>query len=412
MGVVRPWAAFARDPADSNDQRVEKVSAFIVASACCIAGVVWTAMYCAVFGWGLIASFPLAFDVLVGSALVVSHLTRDHRYAVYAQIVCIIFITAAIQWSIGGIFESGLVVVWAFLGPITALVFFSRREAVVWFVVYVAVLAVTVAFNGTFAAHGQDVSETVQLVFVAMNLGASSTVVFAFAGYFVWQAVSERARANRLLLNVLPAQIAATLKESDDTIAEHFDSASVLFADIVGSTPLFAELDPVEAVDWLNEVFSMFDALTETYGLEKIRTIGDNYMVAAGVPVTRADHASAIVRLGLDMVDGLERIPTRHGRRLQFRIGVSSGPMVGGVIGTHKFHYDVWGDTVNTASRMESHGEVGRVQISEATFELLGPGFECEPRGVLEIKGKGPMRTWFVARSVDRALDAGAVTTR
>lgn len=398
MARLKIWEAFARDPADTSEVRVDKVSAFIVASACCAAGVVWTAMYWAVFGWGVIAALPLAFVVLVGGALAASHVRRDHRYAVYAQIVCIIFITALLQWNIGGIFESGLVIVWAFLGPMTAMVFFSRRESFVWFLVFLSVLGITVAFNDTFAANGEDVTDAWQLAFVAMNLGVASAVVFAFARYFVSQAIAERARANRLLLNVLPAQIAPRLKESDATIAEHFESASVLFADIVGSTPLFAELDATEAVDWLNEVFSMFDALTEEYGLEKIRTIGDNYMVAAGVPTPRDDHASAIARLGLDMIDGLEEIPARNGRRLQFRIGISSGPMVGGVIGTHKFHYDVWGDTVNIASRMESHGEVGRVQITDATYELLGPEFECEPRGVVDIKGKGPMRTWFVAR--------------
>ena len=196
---MRIWAAFAQESSDTDDERVEKVSAFIVAAACCVAGLVWTAMYLAVFGWGRIAALPLSFVVIVGSALVLSHARRDHRYAVYAQIVCIIFITAGIQWSIGGIFESGLVVVWAFLGPVTALIFFSRREAIIWFAVFAAVLAVTVGFNEAFAAHGEDVSDAVQLGFVAMNLGVSSAVVFAFAGYFVWQAAVERTKSRAAL---------------------------------------------------------------------------------------------------------------------------------------------------------------------------------------------------------------------
>lgn len=196
---MRIWEAFAHDDSDTADDRVSKVSAFIVASACCAAGLAWTVMYLAVFGWGRVAALPLAFVVIVGSALVASHRRRDHRYAVYAQIVCIVFITAGIQWSIGGIFDSGLVVVWAFVGPITALVFFSRREAILWFGVFLAVLAVTVWCNDVFSAHGQHVSASVRLAFVAMNLGVSSAVVFAFAGYFVWQAGFERTRARAAL---------------------------------------------------------------------------------------------------------------------------------------------------------------------------------------------------------------------
>ena len=229
-----------------------------------------------------------------------------------------------------------------------------------------------------------------------MNLGFSSIVVFVFAGYFVNAAISEREKANKLLLNVLPKEIARILKTSEQTIADYYDSASVLFADIVGSTPLFSELEAAEVVDWLNEVFSMFDRLVEKYHLEKIRTIGDNYMVASGVPISRPDHAHAIALLAIDMLQGLKALPARNGKRIEFRLGINSGPLVAGVIGTIKFHYDLWGDTVNIASRMESHGEVGKVHITKATYELLMEDFECLPRGTIPIKGKGKMETWFL----------------
>jgi guanylate cyclase len=187
------------------------------------------------------------------------------------------------------------------------------------------------------------------------------------------------------------------LKAGQGTIARYYESASVLFADVVGSTPLFTDLEPAEAVAWLNEVFTMFDRLVENRGLEKIRTIGDNYMVAAGVPVPRVDHAQALAHLALDMLDGLSVLPARNGRRLAFRIGINSGPLVAGVIGQSKFHYDVYGDTVNTASRMESQGEPGAVHISETTYELIKEEFDCNPRGEIEVKGKGGMTTWFLA---------------
>ncbi|MEZ4770386.1 MAG: adenylate/guanylate cyclase domain-containing protein [Caldilineales bacterium] len=389
-------ASFAYDSGDTQEIRIEKFAALLVAGSCCLAGLLWSAMYLAVFGWGVTAALPLVFVVVVGTALLVSHLRRNHYFAVYAQIICIIFVTMLIQWSMGGLVASGFVMIWAILGPLTALMFLSLRQSIAWFAVYFIALTFTVAMNSFFALRGAFAPENTILVFFFMNLSFASIVVFLFAGYFVSNALREREKANVLLLNVLPKEIAPRLKADHQTIADHYDSASVLFADIVGSTPLFAELEPAEAVDWLNEVFSMFDRLAEKYGVEKIRTIGDNYMVASGVPVSRPDHAQAIAQLALDMIDGLRQLPARNGRRMEFRVGINSGPMVAGVIGKTKFHYDLWGDTVNVASRMESHGEVGRIQLTEATYQYLKDEFVCTPRGEISVKGRGAMKTWFL----------------
>ncbi|MGI9641787.1 MAG: adenylate/guanylate cyclase domain-containing protein [Acidimicrobiia bacterium] len=212
----------------------------------------------------------------------------------------------------------------------------------------------------------------------------------------------ERSESERLLLNILPEPIAQRLKTEPGVIADRFDGASVLFADIVGFTPLSETLDAKQLVEWLNDVYSVFDALTQQRGVEKIRTIGDGYMAAAGVPFPRDDHASAIVRLALDMRDHFATLQPVDGHRVNFRIGIHSGPVVGGVIGTHKFQYDIWGDTVNTAARMESHGRAGRVHISTATHEIIRNSFVCEPRGSIEVKGKGQMETWFVESEVSR----------
>ena len=178
-------------------------------------------------------------------------------------------------------------------------------------------------------------------------------------------------------------------------IADQFDGVSILFADVVNFTPMSTEMTPSELVDLLNEVFSSFDKLVEKYGLEKIKTIGDCYMVAAGVPNERADHAHVLTRLALDMRDYVNQ-HRFGGKRLSFRIGLNSGPVVAGVIGSKKFSYDLWGDTVNTASRMESHGTEGTIQITEATYELVKDDFICEPRGVVHVKGKGEMNLWYV----------------
>lgn len=206
----------------------------------------------------------------------------------------------------------------------------------------------------------------------------------------------EQERSERLLLNVLPKDIAATLKAGERTIADHFDGASVLFADLEGFTPLSAEMAPVEMVELLNEIYSNFDALVEKYDLEKIRTIGDNYMVASGVPRRRPDHAQALARLALDMCAYLDTRPSQNGRQISFRMGINSGPVIAGVIGRKKFAYDLWGDTVNTASRMESHGVGGKIQITRATYELLKDEFSCVPRGTMSVKGKGELDTWFL----------------
>jgi class 3 adenylate cyclase len=206
----------------------------------------------------------------------------------------------------------------------------------------------------------------------------------------------EKAESERLLLNILPETIAQRLKEEPGVIADSFESVSVLFADVVGFTPLSESLSAQEVVEWLNDVYSEVDGLVQEHGVEKIRTIGDGYMVASGVPHIRDDHAVALTRLAIDMKEHFSNVRPVHGNHVDFRIGISSGPVVGGVIGTHKFQYDIWGDTVNTAARMESHGVPGRIHISGATYGLIKDSFATEPRGAIEVKGKGLMETWFV----------------
>jgi guanylate cyclase len=387
---------FAFDQTDTVEDRSAKFAALIVAGSCCVAGIAWTAMYWIVFGWGFVAALPLSFVLVVGASIGVAHRRRDHRYAIYAQIVCIVYITALIQWSIGGVFDAGAVMVWAFLGPVTALAFLPLRQSLAWLSLFLVNVIVTVALDDTFADRALEVSDTTQRFFFLVNLGGCAIVVFAFASYFVATALRERENANRLLLNVLPREIAPRLKASDDTIAEQHEAASVLFADIVGSTGLFTRLTAPEAVEWLNGVFSAFDGLVEDYGVEKIRTIGDNYMVAAGVPSPRDDHAESLVALALRMMEVLDELPSFDGERVTFRIGINSGPLVAGVLGTSKFHYDVWGDTVNVASRMESHGEPGRIQITDDTYRLVEHRFTCEPRGTIDVRGRGSMTTWWV----------------
>jgi class 3 adenylate cyclase len=206
----------------------------------------------------------------------------------------------------------------------------------------------------------------------------------------------ERARAEVLVENMLPGPIAERLKAKPGRIADHIGEITVLFADIVGFTPLSERLPPAELVALLDEIFSGFDDLAKRHGLEKIKTIGDAYMVVGGAPTARPDHAVAVAAMALEMNDLVAARTTNEGARLALRIGIHSGPAVAGVIGKQKYTYDLWGDTVNTASRMESHGVPGEIQVTQETRDLLDGCYRLEPRGVLQIKGKGEMPTFFL----------------
>ncbi|MCC6353845.1 MAG: response regulator [Verrucomicrobiae bacterium] len=202
----------------------------------------------------------------------------------------------------------------------------------------------------------------------------------------------------RLLLNVLPAPIAEKLKRQSGIIADRFDDVSVLFADIAGFTPMSAKLSPGELVGLLNRVFSLFDRLVEEHGLEKIKTIGDAYMVAGSLPEPMPDHLDRMVRLALAMQRAIDELGAESGG-MRLRIGIHVGSVVAGVIGIRKFIYDIWGDTVNTASRLESHGVPGRIQVSEEVFRRIQGWCRCEPRGAVEVKGKGPMHLYLIEGS-------------
>lgn len=214
----------------------------------------------------------------------------------------------------------------------------------------------------------------------------------------------QQEQSELLLLNILPAPIAERLKLQESTIADSFAEVTVLFADIVGFTQLSADTSPTELVELLNKIFSAFDRLSELHGLEKIKTIGDAYMVVGGLPMPRSDHAQAIAEMALDMQDAIALFNLKNAKSFQIRVGISTGPVVAGVIGIKKFIYDLWGDTVNTASRMESHGLAGRIQITATTYERLRDQYIFEERGIIHVKGKGEMTTYLLTGRKSRKI--------
>ncbi len=329
-----------------------------------------------------------------------------HRFAwiVNAFFVLIVGVQCAEAAMYGGLFPSSLTVAFALGVMMAALVAIGIRAALWWTAVYVVSVVYAVLIPHWVEPIYTKPDPTPD---AAYNLVAIGITTFVVMLYFVRQRDRFQKRSDDLLHNILPDEIAERLKEEGGMIAEEFPSASVLFADVVGFTPMSAGMSPTELVGLLNELFTTFDGFVTELGLEKIKTVGDEYMVAAGVPRDRPDHAHAIAELALRIRDHVAATPVR-GHRLALRIGINSGPVTAGIIGTHKFSYDLWGDTVNTASRMESEGIPGSIQVSAATYDLIKDGYVWEPRGLVLVKGKGEMETHILVAE----RDAGATVRR
>ena len=302
----------------------------------------------------------------------------------------------ALQWSLGGFENSSAVALWAFTAPLGALMFAGARQSLVWFVWFVALIGLSAALDRALASGAPDIPNGVVVAFFALNIIGVSITVFALLQYFVRERERALAESERLLLNVLPAPVAARLKRGEGVIADTCDEVTVLFADIVGFTPLAERLPASDLVAVLDQVFARWDALAQRHGVEKIKTIGDAYMVVGGIPAARPDHAEAIADMALAMGPELAEVAAETGLHLEVRIGVDNGPVVAGVIGRAKFIYDLWGDTVNTASRMESLAAPGTIQVTPATHERLRQGYELRARGEIDVKGKGPMTPYVL----------------
>ena len=399
--VARRLGPFRTDSGGDVDEQLQRSLLLAASVLYAAAGVLWGLLY-VVLGEPLAGSIPLGYGVL--TAVNVGVFVRSHRMRQFrdSQLLLTLVLPFLLQLSLGGFLASGAVVIWSFTSPLGALLVGSARTAHRWFVAFVALLVAAPLVQPLVRTEGAF-GEGVRLAFFVGNIGTLTAIVFVLTRYFARKKTEayelldlERAKSERLLLNVLPAQIADELRRGDGTVAEDFDAITILFADVVGFTRLSEELAPAEMVDLLNAVFSYFDELVARHGVEKIRTVGDSYMVVAGAPTRRSDHAQTMARLALDMLGYAESVDHPEVGRMTFRIGINSGPATAGIIGHTKFHYDVWGDAVNVASRMESHGVPGRIQIGPETAALIADDFVLEPREGVEVKGKGTMRTWLL----------------
>ena len=396
-GSFRRLAALGVVVDDPDEVRLDKAMVVLVASLLAATACAWIAIYL-LLGLPRSAAIPFVYQLCVVASLAGFARTKRIDAIRTVLLVLMVVLPFALQWSLGGFANGSAVAAWAGITPVLAYLFGARSR--VWLVAFVVLLAVSAMFEANLARSAPHISAGVRSWFFAMNLAGPSIAAFFALLYFTTERdrtraalVREQARSERLLLNILPAPIAEQLRAGATSIAESHTDVSVLFADIVGFTPLGEALGAQELVNLLNEVFVVFDDLAAAAGVEKIKTIGDAYMVVGGLPTPRADHLDAVLNLAIAMCEAISHMRTPSGEPLQLRIGIDAGPVVAGVIGTRKFSYDVWGDTVNTASRMESHGVLGRIHVTERVARAASPRFEFEPPQTVAVKGKGTMTT-------------------
>jgi adenylate cyclase len=373
----------------------------------------WVVSY-GVLGFYLAAAAPLVYMVLSAGSTARFLVTKEFGPYATRQITLMLLLPAAMQYALGGFVPGSAVILWSLLAPLMAFLFHGARRAVPWSGAFLVLAAGSGILELAKLPPPAPTQSVVREVFFVLNVGVVGFIVCATVWYFAMRLEQEQARSDALLYNVLPRAIAERLKRGEELIADTYSDVTVLFADLVGFTHLSTQVSPAELVQMLNRLFSGFDAIAQRHGLEKIKTIGDGYMVVAGLPAPRDDHAKAAVEMAIDMQNVVRRLARESGWPLNLRIGISSGgPVVAGVIGTHKYLYEVWGDVVNTASRMESHGLPDAIHVSEATYLRLRDEYVFEGRDPVEIKGKGVMQTYLVVLGgADRWTDRAGGPTR
>jgi guanylate cyclase len=345
-------------------------------------------------GYVLMAAVPYLYIVISYVSLLIFYHLKRVEYFIFIQLTMLLVIPFFMQWVIGGFEASSGVAIWALLSPVGALMILGTRQSAPWFGLFSGLVVVSWVLNSNFSSYALPIPAHTKSIFFVINLAGVATILYVVLLYF--QAQKERAlkalaierdRSDKLLLNILPLPVANRLKMNETGIADSHEAVTIMFADLIDFTKLSADMPASELVDLLNQVFSEFDQLAEKYGLEKIKTIGDAYMLAGGVPDARNDHAEAVADMALEMLIVLAEIAKNTGKNLVMRIGIHSGPVVAGVIGSSKFSYDLWGETVNMASSMERYGLPDTIQITEATYQLLQHKYAFVPRGRIATKG-------------------------
>lgn len=397
---------YAFDPDDSADLAFQKQLLAIICSFLVLCGVVWWLMWFLIFGWVIPTYAAGLFGIMVFVMLFVSHYAKNHLLLVHSTFFGTMIVPVVCQWSIGHL-HGGLIIGWAFLTPLGILIFSSIRPALIYMLIFLACLLITANVEPAFYGKPMEVDKSTIHLFYSMNLVTSYSVIFATCAWFVHRIKVEKGISEDLILNILPKEVAIELKKFGKVKPVSHDNATVLFTDFKGFTEISELISADELVEEINHCFGAFDEITSKYYIEKIKTIGDSYMAVGGnfgrKECTPWHVVSAAMELR-DYIRNRKALREKEGKfGFEMRIGVHSGPVISGVVGVKKFQFDIWGDTVNIASRMESNGAIEEVNISEVTHELVKDDFDFEFRGQIPVKGKGEMGMYFVRHKAKKS---------
>lgn len=392
-------------PQDDAATRLQKSLLVLATGLVCTGSMVWLFLY-AHLGPRFSATAPFAFQLLLAANLVYFLRTGNFQWFRASQLSLFLFAPFVVQWTIGNFITASGASLWGLLAPVGAVLIIGVRESAAWFIAYLVLTALSGFFDYTLAdtlAARSSISTRTSVFFFALNFAAISSIVYFLLRYAAVERAKaqaglesalarlreEQARSERLLLNILPGPIAERLKNDCQTIADGFADVTVMFVDIVNFTKVAEGMTPQQVFAMLNRIFSSFDELAEQYGMEKIKTIGDAYMVAGGLNNDTSNYTRAIAELAIAMRDLLHRDFAVNDMHLDVRIGIGTGPVVAGVVGKKKFIYDLWGDTVNLASRITSEGVPGMIQVDATTYRRLAEHFEFHEPQRIYLKGKG-----------------------
>lgn len=398
-------------PHDSEDVRTQKTLLVFATGLLSVAAMLWLLLY-RELGPQFSSTAPFLFQLALAGNL--GYYLKSGNFALFrvTQLALFLFVPFVVQWSIGNFITASGISLWGLLAPIGAILIIGVADSAAWFFAFIFLTALSGFFDYYLAdslLNAKSVPVKTSVVFFGLNFAGVSTIAYVLLRYSAQERAKtqarlreahlmlqvEQERSEKLLLNILPEPIATRLKNSEQTIADGFADVTVMFADIVNFTRVAEGLTPQAVFSMLNRIFSSFDELAEKHGLEKIKTIGDAYMVAGGINTGGdAEYSSAIAAMALDMMNVLHNDFNVNQQHLEMRIGIGSGPVVAGVVGKKKFIYDLWGDTVNVASRITSEGLPGIVHVDESTFNRLRNQFRFGAPRTLYVKGKGEMTVY------------------
>ena len=399
------------NPGDAEELVLKKQLLLLAMGLTTLAPMLWLLLY-SLLGMQLSSAIPFGYQLLSVATLLLYLSHGNFDLFRISQSALFLFFPFVLQWSMGNFVSSSGVVMWGLLAPVTAVLLYSARESIPWFIAYVVLIAVTTVADSMAGMTVRLTPAQVRAgeIIFAVNFVAVSSLVYFLLRYAAVEGEKSRARAaeahallkeeqsrsERLLRNILPGSVADRLKADSGTIADGFPDVTVMFADIVNFTETAEGMSPNAIFGMLNKIFSSFDALADEYRLDKIKTIGDAYMVAGGMREDDVDYTAGVIDMALAMRDILANDPEINEHNMQIRIGIATGPVVAGVVGKRKFIYDLWGDTVNIANRITSEGTPGMIQVDVVTWRRLKDKFEFEPPRTVLLKGKGETQVYRV----------------